>query len=245
MPAPLAATRFGFFALVVALGTAASHAAPVTLPYTEDFQRPAPSADATVDYPDFTYDLGGGTATVDAGGVLHLTPGGADQLATVTPTTDPAGNNVIISADISATDSNGSYNVGLVVAADDGTSQSRVVFHPGYPEGALRVDGTGGFGNTNVGFTPSNNTLHNLKLVSHSDGLFEITLTSGDDPSKSFSTTFTNPAAYGGQVGFVRAGNRGDGLYDNLSITVVPEPASLSLFGVSALLLARRRRNVH
>lgn len=241
----LTATRFGSFVLAVTLGTVSSYAAPVTLPYTEDFQNPAPSADATADYPEFTYILNGGTATVTSGGVLQLTPaaGAADQFAIVTPTTNPAGNDVIISADISATDSGGNYNVGLIVG--DGDNQSRVVFHPGYGGAALRVEGVGQFGNTDVGFTPSNNTLHNLTLVSHPNGVFDITLTNGDNPSQSFTTSFTNAAAYGGSVGFVRSGpsqNPGAGLYDNLSISVVPEPASLGLVGLGGLLLARRRR---
>ena len=232
------------FGAVAALWSVSSFAGPVALPYTENFQSPAPSADATTDYPEFTASLGGGTATVDAAGVLHLTPpnapGDTDQVFTVTPSPAPTGE-IVILAQVGASQSNGNYNVGLVVG------QNNLSFHPGFggpPAGAFRVEGPGGFGNSDMGFVPANGVLHQFEVHSFPNGDFTIKVTDGSNPANVYNAAFNNPGSYGGPIGFRRSGPAsGDGQYDNLQISIVPEPSVIGALGLGlGCLLARRRR---
>lgn len=125
-----------------------------------------------------------------------------------------------LNADVTADASNGSYNVGLQIG------QNNLVFHPGLGGGAFRVEGTGGFGNTNMGFTPANNVLHHMEVVADGTGNFDITVTDGANPANVFNTSFTNAGSVGGDVGLRRSGpTAGVGIYDNL--VVLPDtPAS-------------------
>lgn len=120
-----------------------------------------------------------------------------------------------ITADVGAVSSNGNYNVGLSVG------DNRIVFHPGFGGGAFRVEDTGGFGNQNMGFTPANGSLHHLEIVQHTNGLFQATLTDGDNPNNVYKAEFTNLASVGGLIGLTRAGPGADGLYDNLRVDVL------------------------
>ncbi len=61
----------------------------------------------------------------------------------------------------------------LFITAEIGTNavsvglsigDNRIVFHPGFPGGAFRVEGPGGFGNQDMGFTPAVNTMHKIKV---------------------------------------------------------------------------------
>ena len=207
----------------------------VTLPYSEDFQNPAPSADAAADYPEFDANLGGGTATVDANGVLHLIPSSAtDQVFTVTPQ-NPTGE-ITIFAQIGAGNSNGDYNVGLVLG------DNNLVFHPGYPAGgAFRVEGPGGFGNQDMGFVPANDVLHQFEFHSFPNGDVTIRVTDGQNAANVYTASFNNPGSYGGPIGFRRSGPpNDDGIYDNLQI--IPEPTLLLPLALAAIGLAGRRR---
>jgi hypothetical protein len=119
------------------------------------------------------------------------------------------------------------------------------VFHPGFAAGgAFRVQGNGGFGNTNMGFVPANGALHQFEVHSFPSGLVNIKVTDGLNPANVYTTSFTNPGSYGGAIGFWRSGpTTEEGIYDNLQITVAPEPGSCGVVGVAvAGLLARRRR---
>jgi hypothetical protein len=210
----------------------------VSLPFSENFQSTAPSANAAADYPAFTLS-GSGSANVSASGVLNLVGSGAtiDPAFTVTPNAAPT-NEVIITADISAVDSFGNFNVGLIVG------QNFIVFHPGYSGGAFRVDGIGGYGNTNMNFTPLNNILYRFEVHSFPDGLFTISVTDTANSITYNAPNFTNINSYGGEVGFLRSGNAGTGLYDNLSIVEVPEPSTLLLGMLAGLgFFAGRRRS--
>lgn len=230
----------GFFAAVAAVPSQA-----VTLSYTQNFQNPADSGDAATAYPDFTSTLNGGTATV-VGGVLRLTglgPGGtqSDQLFTVSHSSAPSGE-LTIFGQVGSSNSNGNYNVGMVIG------ENRLVFHPGFAAipGAFRVEGPGGFGNTSMGFVPANSLLHQFEIHSFPSGLFTIKVTDAGNPANVFNASFTNPASYGGLVGFVRSGPAGagagdfDGRYDNLQI--IPEPSATGLLLLTGFALVRRRR---
>jgi hypothetical protein len=119
-------------------------------------------------------------------------------------------------------------------------------FHPGYngPPGSFRVDGAGLGTNMDMGFVPTLGVLHHVEILSKPSGLFNITVTAGDDPTKVYTTSFTNAASYGGPIGPAAVGSA-TAIFDNFSITAVPEPASLGLGAASLVGLvaaARRRR---
>jgi hypothetical protein len=224
---------------------AAAPAMAVNLSYTQDFQNPADSAAAAAAYPDFTSTLNGGTATV-VGGVLRLTglgPAGtqSDQLFAVSHSSAPSGE-LTIFGQVGASNSNGNYNVGMVIG------QNRLVFHPGFTAipGAFRVEGAGGFGNTNMGFVPANGLLHQFEIHSFPSGLFTIKVTDAANPANVFDAQFTNLASYGAPIGFVRSGPAGsgagdfDGRYDNLQI--IPEPSAAGLMMLAGFAMMRRRR---
>ena len=116
-------------------------------------------------------------------------------------------------------------------------------FHPGYPGGALRVEGPGGFGGTDMGWTSALGVLNHAEIHSFPSGLFTIKITDGTNPANVFTTSFTNPASYGGAVSLLAFAG-GSAMYDNLSIAQVPEPSSLVLLGVGVLGFSLRRRCV-
>ena len=131
----------------------------------------------------------------------------------------------------------GGYNVGLRIG------QNQVVFHPGLGGGQLRVTGTGGFGNQNVGFTPSAKVLHPLEVTSDGAGLFTVTLTDGANPANTWSRSWTNAGSVGGSVGPIRSGQaRGIGLYDDLTVGGATESFDTSTnVGTSAVYQAVTR----
>lgn len=150
---------------------------------------------------------------------------------------------VVISADIGAVESNGNYNVGLQIG------DNSLAFHPGFTgvPGALRIEGPGGFGNSNMGFVPANNVLHHVEVVQHANGMFDLTVTDGSNPLNVFTTSWFNPGAVGGDIGIRRSGPTAGagsvGLFDNFQITSVPEPsrAVLLVLGIASAALWRRR----
>jgi len=156
---------------------------------------------------DFT--LGSGDTAV-VGGQLQIAPSNTNYTQA-----GPTGA-LTVSGDVSASNSNGSYNVGLVIG------QNNIVFHPGLAGGALRVEGPGGFGNQNMGFTPANNVMHHLEVTGDGAGAYTLKLTDGANPANVYTNTFTNAGSLGGAVGFRRSGtSAGLGLFDNLSIAPV------------------------
>ena len=239
-------TRTARYLVCAVAAVTAAPAMAVTLTYSQDFQSPAASGDAAADYPDFTATLGGGSATV-TGGVLHLTgtpPAGtqSDQLFTAPLSAAPVGE-VVIFAQIGASNSDGNYNIGMVVG------ENRLVFHPGYAAipGAFRVEGPGGFGNSSMGFVPANGILNQFEVHSFPDGLFTIKVTDATNPLNVYNASFTNLASYGGPIGFVRSGPAGtgpgdfDGQFDNL--VIVPEPSAAGMLALAGFVSLRRRRH--
>ncbi len=204
-----------------------------------DTQTFATNTDATAHYPQLTPTLNGGGAYVD-NGVLRVLPiANAPNNYVQNLLLDGRDGPFTLSAEIGADDSNGSYNVGLQIGPNN------IVFHPGFGGGALRVEGPGGFGNTNVGFTPANDLLHLLLIQADGEGNFDVTLQDAGNPTNIFTTSFFSPGAVGQPMGLRRAGpTGGHALYDNLIILApVPEPATVGLLVLSgAALLTRRRR---
>jgi len=149
---------------------------------------------------------------------------------------------VTIFAQIGSSNSNGNYNIGMVIG------ENRLVFHPGFTPipGAFRIEGPGGFGNSNMGFVPGNGLLHQFEVHSFPNGLFTIKVTDAANPANVYNTSFTNLAAYGAPIGFVRSGPAGiglgdfDGQFDNL--VIIPEPAAAGLAIAAGLVSLRRRR---
>lgn len=231
-----ASNRTGLFdALTITSGN--------TLFYSGFDLNVANAAQFTNANPDFVQNLAAGKTLDVTGGVARIGGNGNNNAGSALLTlAAPTGTDFLkISADIGATVSNGNFNVGLTIGGNN------IVFHPGFGGGALRVEGVGGFGNTNVGFTPSNGVLHHLEVLEHASGRFDITFTDGLNSSNIFKTSFTNLASVGGNIGLHAGGPLSGqfGLYDNLLIEYVnvPEPATatLGLIGLAGLVMRRRR----
>jgi len=162
-------------------------------------------------YPAFTTTLSGTSPTLEViGGVVEA----AGDSTTASITVPGFDEDIIITADIGAENSNGSYNVGLQIGS------TNYVFHPGFTTipGAFRIES--GQSNTDMGFVPANGTLHQMQIVQfHDTGLMEITITDGDNPSNVFTASINKPGDVGGAIGFRRSGSTAfAGLYDNLVI---------------------------
>src|SRR6476620_51253 len=223
-------------ALTVILSTRSVIAGPVSLPFIETFNTP--TLDAVTTYPQFTADDGGSgltpTRIVNASGVLRFGSGGFPYYPNfaVTPTPTPTGE-IVINLDMGW---NGQDNDPPVGVGFGGTGlrlgNNLFGFHPGYPGGALRVEGPGGFGGTDMGWTSALAVLNHAEIHSFPNGLFTIKITDGTNPTNVFTTSFTNPASYGGSVSLLACAG-GSAMYDNLSISAVPEPTSLPLFSVA------------
>ena len=143
--------------------------------------------------------------------------------------------NLLISADVGSVPGGDRYNVGLIVG------DYRFVFHPGYGGGAFRVSSGGPLtDNINMGFTPATNVLHHMEVaVTTATGVFDVTITDGQNANNAFRYSFTAPASVSGRIGFSwgGAGNTGAsdvGLYDNLIVQSVGSP----VISVSATSLA-------
>jgi hypothetical protein len=193
----------------------AAGALPATL-FEETFDIDVPdTATFSTTYPAFT--VNGTDPVTVVGGVATIPYDPVDNNATTVTTAGQPGE-VIISADVGANASSGPYNVGLVIGGN------RVVFHPGHSTGgSLRVSGPGGFGNTQLNFLPANGVLHHMEIHQHPTGLFQITVTDGNDPANvDSSLSWTNASSVGGNIGVIRSGQEGtppgEGLYDNLLV---------------------------
>lgn len=197
----------------------------VTL-FEETFDTDTGSSAATLStYPAFS--LSSGTATV-SGGVMNLQNSGNFTIDG-SSFTGP----FFIEADITKTSGGGSYNVGLLIGPN------RIVFHPGLGGGAFRVEGAGGYGNQYATWTPSQSDLHHFLVEADGTGNFDITITDGANPSNTYTGSFFNAGALGGDIGLTLSGTT-TALFDNFVISafaplppLTPEPGSLALFGVA------------
>ena len=159
-------------------------------------------------------------------GAVEMSP--LDQRLDILKVTDGFPGDVIISADIGSKDIGepGFYNVGLYIG------WNIFLFHPGLGGGAFRIEGPAGRSNANMGFTPATDVLHHMEVRINADtGVFDITVTDGNNSNNVYTTSLTNRASVGGIIGFHGDGfSIGVGIYDNLIVqseTVVPEPTTI------------------
>ena len=228
--------RFSFlFVLLLSIPITAN---AVSLPFFEGFNTPTNDAIST--YTDLTYGDGGSgfnpSYVVNADGVLRVGSGDYPyyQAFGVTPDPFPTGE-LIIKLDMGW---DGSINdppvgigfggcgmrLGTKIEAGGATgSKNNIGFHPGYPGGALRVEGPGGFGGTNMGWTPQPGVLNHMEIDSFPDGTFNVKVVDGTNPAHVFTTSFVSPDAYGGEVAIL-AWAGGTGLYDNFYISAADQP---------------------
>lgn len=140
-------------------------------------------------------------------------------------------------------------NVGIRIG------DNNVVFHPGldnssgFPDGSLRVEGPGGFGNQDVGFVPDPGVLHTLSVVADGTGNFTVSLTDANDATNVFSKSWFNSGAVNGQIKLrhidvTAAGHTA--LFDNIQVVGVPEPNSIIMIiaGLITICCVRRKSAV-
>ena len=164
-------------------------------------------------YPDYVH-TGDGVLSVVNGVFRIENPNVAEEILLFP---DAPTDSYVVELDVSTqTTTPGSHNVGLRIGGNN------ITFHPGYTPipGAFRVDGPGGFGNTNMGFVPPITTLHHMTVeVDATTGVFDITIVNGSNPAEVFTASFTNPASVGQPISLrVGGATNGQALYDNVSI---------------------------
>lgn len=155
------------------------------------------------------------------------------------------------------TGTGGWFNVALFLGtgtpANPNPGDNFILFHPGYAGGALRVEGPGAFGNTNVGFTPAigAGNLYTLEVTYLGAHMFQVTLTDDSNPLQTYSRTWSNSALEPQPYRVAVASNDafGDALtvFDDIQIgnaqaTATPEPATLGLLAAAISGLIARRR---
>jgi hypothetical protein len=119
-----------------------------------------------------------------------------------------------------------------------------VLFHIGFSGAALRVEGPGGFGNQDVGFTPAQGApLHTLSVQSDGAGQFSVTLEDGNSAG-TFTESWTNFALGLTSYTVGLQYNSGVGIFDNWTIGRIPEPASLLLLAAGAVMMLGPRRRM-
>jgi hypothetical protein len=91
-----------------------------------------------------------------------------------------------------------------------------------------------------MGWTSALAVLNHAEIHSFPSGLFTIKITDGTNPANVFTTSFTNPASYGGSVSLLAFAG-GSAMYDNLSISTVPEPTSLALLSIAIVAIGTCR----
>jgi hypothetical protein len=225
----------GLISMSVCIATMS--AAPVSLPFFESFNTTSDFSQMAVNYPQFTAEQAVGGAQemwyVDSKGLrtTSVTFQTLDEPAfSVTPNPKPTGE-IVINVDVgwSGYDANppngaGTGGVGLRLGRHGNTtsSENTMLFLPGYnvPPGFFRVDGPDGFPAQNMGWVPAfAPVLHHVEIHSFPDGLFTIKVTDGTNPALHYEDSFTNPVAYGGDIGLLAVG-WGAATYKNLSITL-------------------------
>lgn len=189
-----------------------SHASTL---YQETFDADAATTVEFVSaYPAFAAAVGAGREVTAAAGQAVITNTLEDNGLGLAVVRGFPGE-VTYSVEIGATLCDGAFNIGMLIGS------TRVAFHPGYPGGALRVEGFGGFGNQDMGFTPANGVLHRLEVKQNAGGvvgLFEITFTDGENPANVYTNSWIDASLVGQDFGIYRSGplSGESGLFDNL-----------------------------
>lgn len=205
-----------------------------TVIFSENFDAGVPG--------NFTADYDGvGTPNVTtASGGLRLSDGATGDLTFVTNQTFGDG----------PYDSTFTVQGQLGVSGNAGGSSASIVignrafgFFPGFGGGAFRVyqsDGTTLVSNTNMGFDPAQNILHDWTIdVDTVTSTFDITVVDGNNSSNVFNYSYAATGFATGGVGFAHFHGSGTTLADNLLIfadlpaPLTPEPGSLALMGVA------------
>jgi len=217
-----------------------SNAATATMLYQQTFDTDTSSIAQTVS----TYGVtasGFNSAIVQSGKLRLSTPSGSQAslvfgtfLGDITVTFDTT----------TETDNGNLINTGLRVG------DNNYIFHPGYVNGAFRIDGPGGHGNVDMGFSPTNSALNHVTVAIDADtGMTSIKIVDGVDASKIYQETFVDTNYIGGLsvIGLTSGSSGGPrfAIFDNFAVSSVPEPASWAvlLIGLGALgSIARRRR---
>jgi hypothetical protein len=244
---------------LIGLAALALAAPPALAGTITTFSTSSTSANLAATYPSWTFLGTQGSADVSGGQLRFTGTSNPTQLFLYNSTFSGA---FTFDALVSETNGSGAFNVGLFIGlpgsetgmlasnGNSNTNADRIVFHPGYSGGALRVEGGGGFSNQNVGWTPASGTMADLSIASDGLGHFTVKLTDGNNSNLTYTTTFTNSALSGQalEIGLTAAGGEGSNyaLFDNPSVSTfaAPEPASIVLLGagLAALGAVRRRR---
>ncbi len=141
-------------------------------------------------YPDFT--LSGDTASVSGGALL---------LHGIFTRGHGLSGDLVVTAKMK-NESGGNFSAGIEFG------NRRFVFHPGYWNGAFRIENTS-VGNTHMGFRPSVNAFHPITLEwSSATGVVKITVEDGDRVAGPFVYEWTADAGFdpGAAVGFYSGG---------------------------------------
>jgi PEP-CTERM motif len=233
--------------VAAALGISPVYANPVALPFFEPFNNL--SANATVDYPQFTAEGPAAAWTVDAQGLRTNSVGYSPldgPAFSVTPNPTPTGE-IVINVDMGWENKScvGCGGTGLRLGNGSGTSsENTMAFLPAYnaPPGFFLINGPGGTsGAQDMGWVPALGVLHHVEIHSFPSGLFNIKVTDGLNPANVYTNSFTNPLAYGSDIGLLAVGG-GSAIYKNLSIQAVPEPSSIAILGLVGLCFCSWRR---
>lgn len=142
----------------------------------------------------------------------------------------------------------GNYNVGMRFG------DYYAIFHPGYPQGAFRMEGGYSIGNQNMGYTPAADTLHHMEVTTTqmSPSLLAVDVTIsglGTDllpHTYTYSFLDTTPNLGTGAFGARMSGSLNysvsDAFFDNFQVDIVPEPGSAVLLLLGAVACAALRR---
>lgn len=191
------------------------------------------TADTLATYPGLTFDHSDPGMIVQ-GGVLR-TPLRSFPNGTYGFIPGALSGAVEFSIDIGASDPGGLFPVGIELMG------TRIVFHPGFTGGAFRAEDLAGnvVQAGDLGFTPAVGALHHLTLRTDGVDFWELELIDGNAPSNVFNTSFTR-AVTDTNASFW-TGNRA-GLFDNILVSRIPAPGSVSLLAIGGVIAGRRRR---
>lgn len=233
-------------ALMLSCG-AGSSAAVVSLPYSQPFNTDVASGSFATTYSEFTKNVATTTAAVSSG-VLNLTnTDNVPSAVYVTPTLNGSGD-ITMTADVGGavtSGQGGAFGIGFWL-----NGGQTIISHPGHSNFRVGDNGDGTVINTSLTYTPLFSALQHIEVVidSSQNVSFTISGLGNDMAPHTFNYSFTADAGtFGGEMGLFRTNGSTSlaGLYDNFTITQVPEPSSLLLAAFAAIGVlgtSRRRR---